>query len=480
MFDWQRLPEELRLLVLEALARDPYSGSRRASLTNYALVCKSWQATFEKLNFQRLVLHQDDLDGVAMLPKRCRPYVTHVCLRIELNDYVPWAGGELGIFRPAIIRPERMEDIEANSEIIELAVGKLFHGLKAWEKWAKPNHRIALEISFHSPSDSRYVAKGIHARELDRGLPSTSGLRREGAADRIFGGYVHIQFHQQLPRLNMVKRFIMQRHTRRQPTSFTMHQLLSRFPDLEELVFEPWQQFLDTSQDRADAGYVKFLKGSLPKGLKHLTFFEDHDEERTNLSLADGVPARAPNLYVSAALAQRSLRLETLGASFLVDARDFFRSSKPEWTWPSLRSLTLTSQHLESTRSSYEINDMLKLAAQVALAMPKLETVEIWNGGPGHAAVFRYSGKKGGATLEWIGTWDLFIDSEAVDAWEMVAHKSHRWRMLGLEKHLIESPHDIRSHGDAIQLLKTKERVLSPQSLDEVRLEARDGCLCFP
>lgn len=240
--------------MLETLAQDPYSGSRRASLTNYALVCKSWQRIFEKINFQRLVLHQDDLDGVARLPKRCRPYVAHVCLRIELSEYVPWAGDRLATIRPAIVRPERMEDIATNSEIIELAIGKLFDGLKSWEKWAKPDHRITLEISFHSPSDSRYIARGIHAKELDRGLPSTDGRSRDGAADRIFGGYVHVQFHQQLPVLNMVERFIMQRHTRRQPTSFTMHQLLSRFPDLKDLVFEPWQQFLDTSQDRVDAG----------------------------------------------------------------------------------------------------------------------------------------------------------------------------------------------------------------------------------
>ncbi|KAL6887647.1 hypothetical protein HDV57DRAFT_489318 [Trichoderma longibrachiatum] len=480
MSSWKHIPEELRLQVLQTLARDPYSGSRRASLTNYALVCKSWQRIFEKINFQRLVLHQDDLDGVAKLPKRCRPYVTHVCLRIELSEYIPWAGDEPTTFRLPIVRPERMEDIAANSEIIESAIEKLFLGLKTWEKWAKPGHRITLEVSFHSPSDSKYVARSIQAKELDRGLASTSGNSREGALDRIFGGYVHTRFHQQLPPLNMVKRFIMQRHTRRQLTSFTLHQLLSRFTDLEELVFEPWQQFLDTSQDRVDAGYVRLMKGSLPKGLKHLTLFEDHDEEMTNSSLAQGVPARAPNPHVSAALAQRSLTLESLAASFVVDARDFFRLSKREWTWPNLRSLTLTAQHLESTRGSYEINDMLNAAAEAALGMPKLEALEIWNGGPGHAAVFRYSGKKGGARLKWIGTWDLFIDSGVVDAWRMVALKSHGWQMLGLEKHLIESPHDIRSHGDAIQLLKTKERVISPQSLEELRFEAKDGCLCFP
>ncbi|PTB65948.1 hypothetical protein BBK36DRAFT_1141869 [Trichoderma citrinoviride] len=477
---WNRLPEELKLQVLDFLAQDPYSGSRHGSLTNYALVCKSWQRIFEETNFQRLVLHQNDLDGVARLPKRCRPYVAHVCLRIELSEYVPWAGEQFATIRPAIVRPERMEDIAANNEIIELAVGKLFSALKTWERWAKPDHRITLEMSFHSPSDSKYVGRGIHAKELDRGLPSMTGISRAGAGDRIFGGYVHIQFHQQLPRLHMVERFIMQRHTRRQPTSFTMHQLLSRFPNLEDLVFEPWQQYLDTSQDRVDAGYVRLVKGSLPKGLKHFTFFEDHDEKRTKSSLAQGVPARVPNPHVSAALAQKSLGLETFSASFLVDARDFFRAYRREWTWANLRSLTLTSQYLEITRGSYEINGMLKGAAEAALAMPVLETLEIWNGGPGHAAVFRYSGGKGGATLEWIGTWDLFIDSGVVEAWETVALKSHGWQMLGLEKHLIQNPHDIRRHGDAIKLLKTKERVIRPQSLEELQFEAKEGGLCFP
>ncbi|KAL6877028.1 hypothetical protein J3F83DRAFT_727870 [Trichoderma novae-zelandiae] len=480
MAKWDRLPAELKLQVLGALLQDPYGGSRRSCLTNYACVCKSWQKIFEKINFQRLVLHQDDLFGLLRIPKRCRTYITHVCLRVELGEYIPWAGDQFEVVRPAIIRPERFEDIAVNCETMELAVGKLFFALKTWEQWAKPDHRITLEMSFHSPSDSRYIARGIHARELEMGLPSRDGRCREGAVDRIFDGYVHIEFHDQLPYLNMVERFVMQRHSRRQPTSFTMHQLLSRFPKLDYLVFEPWQQFHDAPQDRADAGYITLLKGSLPSGLKHFTLLEDHDEERTRLSLAQDVPARVPNLLVSSALAQRSLGFESLSASFLVDARDFFRRSKPEWTWPNLRSLTLTSQYLDSTRGSYEINEIFKAAAEAAFAMPMLETLEIWNGGPGHAAVFRYSGEDGVATMEWIGTWDLFIDSGVVDAWAMVGLKSHGWKMLGLEKHLVENPRDIRHYGDVVKLLKTKERVMSPQSLQELQFEAEDGCMCFP
>ncbi|EHK19190.1 uncharacterized protein TRIVIDRAFT_49485 [Trichoderma virens Gv29-8] len=481
MSRWSRLPEEMRLQVLETLAQDPLHGTY--DLTNYALVCKSWQSIFERANFRRLVLCQADLDGLAKIPKRCRPYVRHICLRIEMQQYRPWAGPVL------VIRPERMEDIATNNDIIELAIGNLFRVLKSWEKElqrAQPSYRgITLEMSMHSPSDPKYVYRGVTATGLEKGLSWESEAGHEGAVARVFGGSIHIRFYENLPQLNLVTRFIMKRHTRRRVSSFTLHQILSKLPHLQDLVYEPWQQSLDTVQDLVDAGYVNLIKGSLPKGLKHVTLLEDHPYGQAGLSVpsdsAQNASARTSNPFVGAALAKRSVNFESLSASFLVEANDFFRAYKREWTWAALRSLTLTSRYLDSKRSSDEINGMLKAAGDAALAMPVLRTMEIWNGGPGYAAVFEYHAEHGEAYIAWHSTWDLVIDAHVIKAWEFVGYKNHGCRIGVHDEHtLIGTGDEFRHYQDVIQRLRTRKNVISRQSLDELRLEVQDGCMCCP
>ncbi|KAJ4862396.1 hypothetical protein T069G_03350 [Trichoderma breve] len=464
MSRWSRLPEEMRLQVLETLAQDPRHNvvDGTYGLTNYVLVCRAWQKIFEKANFRRLVLSQADLDALEKIPKRCKPYVRHICLRIEINEYRPWGNS------PQVIRPERMEDIAANNDIIELVVGNLFRVLKSWEKElqkVRPSYQgMALEMSIHSPSDPKYVSRGVTAVGLEKGLSWTNEVGLEGAISKIFGGSVHIRFYQNLPQLNLI---------------------LSKFPHLENLIYEPWQQSLDTVQDLVDAGYVNLIKGSLPKGLKHVTLLEDRQNGQagllTAIDPAQSASARTANPFVGAALAKRSVDFESLSASFLVEANDFFRAYKREWTWKALRSLTLTSMYLDSKRGSEEINGMLKAAGDAALAMPMLQDLEIWNGGPGHAAIFEYHGHRGEAYIAWHSTWNLTIDSHAVKAWESVAYKNHGCRLDVHDEHtLIGAGDEFRHYQDVIRRLRTRRNVISRESLGELRLELEDGCLCCP
>ncbi|KAL7796866.1 ABC transporter transmembrane region 2 domain-containing protein [Trichoderma ceciliae] len=438
MSRWSLLPEEMRLQVLETLA---HSSNGKRGLTNYALVCSSWQSLFEKANFRRLILHQSDLDDLARIPRRCWPYVRHIWLRIELGEYHPPS---------EVIRPERLEDTAAYNDLIEFAVGNLFATLKSWEKVVEPAFRgMTLEMSIHSPSDSKYVCRGVHAKELDMQkplVPSPTDCRSvdmEGAVFRTFGGYVHIKFYHKLPQLNLVK----------------------NLPRLEHLAFEPWKQFLDTLQDMVDAGYVNLVKGSLPAGLKQVIFLEDYEDAAAvfpELSgSAEETSTRNPNPYVSVALANRSLSFENLSASFLVEASDFFRAYKPEWIWRDLRSLTLTSQYLDSKRDSHEINDMLQAAGDAALAMPMLKTLEIWNGGVGHAAIFEYHGERGEAAIAWTSTWDLTFNPHVIDVWRRVGFKNHRCQTLSVEQRPIANAHDIRRYGDVIELLRTRKHVIN-------------------
>lgn len=50
MADWNLLPPELRLIILEILAQDTGNNKpgRKAGLAHYATVSKEWQAVFAK------------------------------------------------------------------------------------------------------------------------------------------------------------------------------------------------------------------------------------------------------------------------------------------------------------------------------------------------------------------------------------------------------------------------------------------------
>lgn len=124
---------------------------------------------------------------------------------------------------------------------------------------------------------------------------------------------------------------------------------------------------------------------------------------------------------------------------------------------------------------------MLKAAGDTALAMPMLQDLEIWNGGPGHAAIFEYHGQRGEAYIAWHSTWDLAIDSHAVKAWESVAYKNHGCRLDVHDEHtLIGAGDEFRHYQDVIRRLRTRRNVISRESLGELLLELEDGCMCFP
>lgn len=135
-------------------------------------------------------------------------------------------------------------------------------------------------------------------------------------------------------------------------------------------------------------GNQVLFESLIPNQLKRLVLFEDFNDEYITLfqgvyDLLDAEPIRTANLAVSKALAEASLSLEHLSASFTVDAKYFFRAPQSTWTWNKLATLVLTSGLLTPSHSSTEINDMLQAAAAAAMSMPALTAMELWNGGRG-------------------------------------------------------------------------------------------------
>jgi hypothetical protein len=124
--------------------------------------------------------------------------------------------------------------------------------------------------------------------------------------------------------------------------------------------------------------------------LRRLVLFENFNQTYPAGYNMGGDPMRIPSSSVSRAVANASLTLEHLSASFIVDASHFFDARELSWKWPNLTWLALTSRLLVPQERPTELDDMLRAAAAAAMKMPNLETMEIWNGEKGLAMLFKY------------------------------------------------------------------------------------------
>lgn len=181
---------------------------------------------------------------------------------------------------------------------------------------------------------------------------------------------------------------------------------------------------------------------------------------------------RQPAPAVSRMVARASLKLEHLAASFIVDASQFFEN-EPAWEWPNLTSLAITSKSLTPDGDATKIGAMFQAAAAAAKRMPRLETMEIWNGRKGIAALFKYQASRDRrpAIITWRRTWQLPIEKPVIEAWEAVVQQYDGWGLKLVEEVLDEFA--IKSHGDAIHHLMLSSQVVRPISLQQIQTEQK-------
>jgi hypothetical protein len=89
MADWNTLPIEVRLIILELVAEDYHFNSKPYARAGYASVCQEWQPVFEQRNFRRLILDQERISGLEqfMCTQYRRDYLEHLSLRVRLPKY---------------------------------------------------------------------------------------------------------------------------------------------------------------------------------------------------------------------------------------------------------------------------------------------------------------------------------------------------------------------------------------------------------
>ncbi|EEY21545.1 conserved hypothetical protein [Verticillium alfalfae VaMs.102] len=449
---WLCLPTELRIIILETFARYEHPG-----WSTLASVCREWQYIIATKNLRKLELRSSCLESFGRLITLQRDFVRHIWLNVVVqNNTCP-----------------HYQFSQQNGPLIVSAIRKIFSILSKW----KPGRGLTLELHAHRPSDQDRFFKGFyfatdHEGEVGSGASHPKwhhplhrwfdrysfGPPTRSAISGLFE-QITLNFGQQkLPRAEVVTRLI--------PSWSTAHGVRA-VAGVGEFAGE---------QSR----YGLLFQQSLPATVKTLTVFEDFNEKIAEALVRNDSVAwhssvarhRIADPVLGAIFASKSRKLERLSASFLVDAGDFFDSCiKQLGAWRRLETLALTVRLFQEETPHQEINDLLLKASEVAVRMPKLRTLVLWNGARGNACAFIFQAKHGCAFLTWRGTWDHEISRRVEEGWEQAASRIHSCSVT-TKKERIRG--QVSSHGDAIHLLNLPCQVVEPASLWQIR---REGAL---
>ncbi|KAK7751103.1 hypothetical protein SLS62_006932 [Diatrype stigma] len=498
---WSDLPWEMRRMVLEALAREYRRSNSPGGLASYATVCGEWRYFFETKTFAQLVLTPSRVSDLhRFVPSGKRRLVKHIWLRILLRRYGCKVCGEF----------ESMQATIKNDSLASDALYALFDALSSWKPSETGGGGLTLELSAHSPSDAEHYFKNFRfgavpyfgeddsdpgsrllARDRLDGSDTSHAWRDSYAlgayrlgddfsrAGRLFGRGLCVAG--ELPRVEAVTGFLIRRQCYRRFQPLALQKVLCSLPRLESVQLELWSRFFPQDEE-----YETAFKADFPqKSVRSLSIFEDYDV--LLCSYCRGPRRTSPSLGQALA-GVASYGLEDLALSFLVDAKDFFSSplfsrptgdpSNKDNKWGTLRTLALTSNLLAPDQCPLQINALLRDAGAAAAAwMPRLETMEIWNGRKGAAAVFRFErgGEDGAAPkLTWRSSWPFALAPEVVAAWEKVG--GSRGSLLSINAGTLPRP--AVSHGSVLGYLRLGPKIVHPVSQYQLWREA-DEEFCF-
>ncbi|EHK40691.1 uncharacterized protein TrAtP1_004022 [Trichoderma atroviride] len=493
---WHVFPLEIKHQILQKLIEDG------GKLADFATVSREWQEKIEQHTFARIRLTPSRLAKFDSMTSRNRSLVRYLWLCLELDKYCC-----IDCALPTWV----FNTNDDEGEVIMTALQKLFSVLSTWGS----ESNLSLDISVYSPSDSehwfphltfepdipwntgghdRVVEQAGRARaaddQHDLNNVNVEDHTPRAAIDRVFGEIMNQddafllpftndeqedEWWQQLPLAPAVTSVLLRQQNRRRWKPRALAQMLSRLPMLRQLYYEPWREWGNGKQESRDESHLKFLESLALTDLKNLTIFENFNEKYAEtFSIMDSrfKSIRTPSTALSRILSKVSLNFESLSGSFMVDACEFFNAhGQSSQEWPNLTLLVLTSQLLTPQQSHTDIIDMLQRAGCAATRMPKLETMEIWNGRKKLAAHFKYELMKEdrSAIITWKGTWGLTLQPSVVEIWEAVTTRRGGFR-LDIVYETLDSD-TIRSHGDAIIGLEVSERVVRPISLQQIRID---------
>lgn len=505
MPDWNSLPFDIRKGILEYITTFGH-------IAQYSTVSEEWRCEVEEKTFHHIRIGTTvvapspfavyDLHFLDGLRKRQKGLIRHIWLNITLLRYNC----------PACYSRETIAERNLNSMTIRLAISALFVVLADWET---TKEGLTLEINAYSPSDSGHWFRGWYfgapgeEETLRRGRRilhfgprhpvSEDGLRRPFEVLRVTPS--------DLPVVRAVTKFLIRRQCRRQLDSNALSNIWRKLPSLGHIMHESWRPGGNVSLYGWDFGKIEkicrvsmFLlltwlliaygralcHESLPTSVKRITVFEDFNSQYQFLlkkytvfnQVNQGVPVnpgqgtvRTGGRALAGFFAKKSMQLKHLSVAFVIDAADFFRACDPEWRWNELRSLTLTAKALVRETQPGETYQQLQAAARVALGMPKLESLTLWNGDVGEACGFVYRRYQDDVSITWRANWEFELGSEVRSAWEAVAKMHSPRSALRVETEMLRGC-ALLSHGDSIHHLGLHS-VIDSTSSDQIQKESR-------
>jgi len=249
---WTSFLKMLRTMILEELLQDGCSVAR------YAAVCRDWQAIIEKKTFSR----------ITITPRRLASFGTMILRNIKLVKYI-WLCVQLQEYDCLQCEQEESEEWHTeNNIIIERAIRDLFLVLSTWPS----GEELVLDISVHSPSDTKHHFKNLHigsdaASKLDYEENTTTDRSHgwvngkqvngpsEHSVNRLFGEIeMDDGFWQTVPHVTAVSKLLLRRQSRYRWTGETIAELLKVVPQLQSIVWEPWREWSGLIQRMADRG----------------------------------------------------------------------------------------------------------------------------------------------------------------------------------------------------------------------------------
>ncbi|RYC65831.1 hypothetical protein CHU98_g409 [Xylaria longipes] len=471
------------------------ASERHRGWGSLASVCRQWQFVLEGANFSKLKLSGSSsclnkFERITGANDSKRRLIRHICLEVQLPRYT------LDCCSSRTGHPQELSQIGST---VGKWVWRLFSILGTW----KPTgNGLLLEINAYSPSDREHWFKNMcwSSSDYDYNGGNAEPTEAWRAGRRYHDpqhGWIHGQqvtqppnealknifmpmylyFPTELPRVDAVTCLVVRRQLRHSLCPLSLGELLGSLRRLESISYEPWAPLYDPGGRYWDKQvFMATLQDHpLPATLDKLTIFEDdyafYDRFPSPPFPAHWFTVQNSHKGLDAKFASKSHDLQSIAISFMVNAEDFFRHCRPEWTWPRLQTLALTSQLLQQEKRSL-IEPLLCRVGILVRNMPELHTLVLWNGGKGHTCAFIYRwSERNGASITWRGTWYLALSPDVINSWRPVGSDLPHSEFSKLQVKWEQVQGVITSHGDAIHHLDLPYRVIEPASLWQIRRE---------
>ncbi|KAB5513336.1 hypothetical protein GE09DRAFT_1295152 [Coniochaeta sp. 2T2.1] len=363
---------------------------------------------------------------------------------VEQNDF--WFSKAIEqLFQTLSIIPEDQDGRGLELEFSAGSSSDSEHFFKPWHHVQKDYPHFA-DLSKQKEYVAKHQLKVWDAADEGHGAGSKEGRQvwakcvadswtenRQAMSRRLVRPLRLVNMATKLPVAKVVTGLLIRRQFFRDISTSSLRHLLQSLPCLRTLRRENWRLPLLADRNADDRLYTRTnrpwwepncLLPVLPAGLTTLQLFEDFEIQLHGRY--DVERPRDSRIQLLPNLARSTPRLQELSVGFLTEAIDVFGHRNfylnptgiPDFAtyrFTHLENVILTSQeHLRADQSHDKINCLLRAAAAVALKMPRLKVMELWNCADGYASVFRYDSRRvswdRACTVTWRSNWDYYSD----------------------------------------------------------------------